>query len=646
MLENGLFVANPEPESEWAEGNSSASLPVLEKQGGEGTLVESRAFFRVTALLLGVVLAAFAPLLKAGFINYDDPQFVSKNLQLADGLSWSALRWGVEANLSYFHPGAEYWEPLVILSRLLDVSLYGMQPEGHHLTSLLLHALNSVLLCRLLWLLELDRFRSVLVALLFALHPLNVEVVGWLSARKDLIGATLTLVVMMVYCHYVRRPQPWRYVAVIAVYGVAAMTKPMVMVVPALLLLLDDWPLKRLEPLRARLIEKGPLFVIALGVAVLAWRAQAQFNAIQGMDISPIPRRLLNVVVNYSIYLRQIIWPRALSIFYPNETGLSFGSAVGPGLVLACVSGLVLRCRNRFPQMFMGWLWFLLALSPVIGWVGLGSSRTADRYMYLPGIGLWMGAVFLPWETWMPKWLLDKCRYQSSRFACQAILGLSVATLSVATFQQAQVWANSVTVFSNARRFYPRAPTINLQLALAFLDEGNHSKAVSLSLEVIRAKTQDAKAWRILGTALGRLGHAGEAKRALQKAILFDPKLTVAYLDLSVLEADSGNMEGALAALERATGTTPNYAETYYRRALIYIKQERLEDALRDLDFLLALRPKTPEYALLLAQTANAAGKKARAREVLRKHAESFAGSPELLGDVELLQRQLAQPAP
>lgn len=639
-------MANPEPESPDKLGHFSANPRALEKEGGEGMLAEGRVFLLVTALLIGVVLAAFAPLLKAGFINYDDPQFISRNLQLADGLSWSALRWGFEANLSYFHPGAEYWEPLVIASRLIDVSLYGMQPEGHHLTSLLLHALNAVLLCGLLWVLKLDRFRSVLVALLFALHPLNVEVVGWLSARKDLIGATLTLVVMMVYCAYVRRPQPWRYMAVIAVYGVAAMTKPMVMVVPALLLLLDVWPLKRPEPLRRRLIEMAPLFVIALGVAVLAWKAQAEFNAIQGLDISPIPRRLLNVVVNYSIYLRQILWPRALSIFYPNEPGLSFGRAVGPGLALACVSGLVLRGRNRFPQMFMGWLWFLLALSPVIGWVGLGSSRTADRYMYLPGIGLFMGAVFLPWETWMPARLLEKYRRQPLRFAWLGMLALGLAALSVATFQQAQVWANSVAVFSNARRFFPRDPTINLQLALGFLDEGHPSKAVSLSLEVIRAKPQDAKAWRILGTALGRLGHAGEAKRALQKAIQFDPKLTIAYLDLSGFEADSGNMEGALAALERATGTTPNYAETYYRRALIYIKQERWGDALSDLELLLALRPKSPEYALLMAQTANAAGIKSRAREVLRKYADVFARSPDLLDDVETLRRQLAEPDP
>lgn len=194
----------------------------------------------------------------------------------------------------------------------------------------------------------------MLVALFFALHPLNVEAVGWLSVRKDLIGATLALVVMLVYCGYARQPQPGRYVALVAAYGAAAMTKPVVVGVPALLLLLDDWPLKRSEPLRTRLIEKGPLFAMALGFAVLAWRVQAEFNAIQSTDISPIPRRLLSVVVNYSVYLQQIVWPRALSIFDPIDRGLSLVDAVAPGLGIACVSGLVLRCRNRFPQIFMG----------------------------------------------------------------------------------------------------------------------------------------------------------------------------------------------------------------------------------------------------------------------------------------------------
>jgi Flp pilus assembly protein TadD len=419
-----------------------------------------------------------------------------------------------------------------------------------------------------------------------------------------------------------------------------------VIVVPALLFLLDHWPLQRRDPLRTRLIEKVPLFAIAFGVAVLAWRAQSNFNAIQGLDISPIPRRFLNVVLNYSVYLQQMVWPRALSVFYPISGEIPVFGTIVRGLGLACFSGFVLWWRERLPQIFVGWFWFILALSPVIGWVGLGSSRTADRYMYQAGIGLLMGVVFLPWETWLPNWFLTKLRQRACRFACFGMFMLVVAAEAFATFQQAQVWASSVTVFSQARRLYPHDPTINLQLALGFLDEGQNAKAVSLSLEVIATKPKDAKAWRIMGTALGHLGHANEAKKALGKAIFFDPTLTVAYLDLSKLEADSGNTKEAIDALTRATLTTPNYAETYYRRALIFCSQERWEEALSDLQFLVELRPRNPQYALLLARTAFAAGKEDLAREVLRKSADLLAANPELVGDVEALQRMLARPEP
>jgi Flp pilus assembly protein TadD len=492
----------------------------------------------------------------------------------------------------------------------------------------------------------LCRFRSLLVSLLFALHPLNVEVVAWLSARKDLISMTTTLIVLMAYCRYARQPRLGRYGLLLGAYGVAAMTKPVVIVVPALLFLLDHWPLQRRDPLRTRLIEKVPLFAIAFGVAVLAWRAQSNFNAIQGLDISPIPRRFLNVVLNYSVYLQQMVWPRALSVFYPISGEIPVFGTIVRGLGLACFSGFVLWWRERLPQIFVGWFWFILALSPVIGWVGLGSSRTADRYMYLAGIGVLMGVVFLPWETWLPNWFLTKLRQRACRFACFGMFMLVVAAGAFATFQQAQVWASSVTVFSQARRLYPHDPTINLQLALGFLDEGQNAKAVSLSLEVIATKPKDAKAWRIMGTALGHLGHANEAKKALGKAIFFDPTLTVAYLDLSKLEADSGNTKEAIDALTRATLTTPNYAETYYRRALIFCSQERWEEALSDLQFLVELRPRNPQYALLLARTAFAAGKEDLAREVLRKSADLLAANPELVGDVEALQRMLARPEP
>jgi len=453
---------------------------------------------RVLALaLVGLVLAVYAPVRAHEFVSYDDPVYLTENPHLGRGLDWDEVRW------FFTHEYAANYHPLTWLSHLLDVQLFGLDPAGHHLVSVALHALNAVLVFLLLRrLLGAGQRREPLAALgaaLFALHPLRVESVAWASERKDLLCALFFLLALLAYLRHAERPGPWRYAAVLLATALALLAKPMAVTLPCVMVLLDLWPLRRLRfcglgerapappspaPTHpgethgdrrghAVWLEKLPLLALVLLAALATWLAQRRAGSASDLASLGLDLRLLNGLAAVGVYLRQTLWPAGLAVFYPHAAILSptprsallLPAALGLGAALALLV-LTWRLRRTRPLAWVGLLWFLGTLAPVLGVVQVGTQAHADRYTYLPAVGLSLllaglacgpdpamrePIVRVPWLT--------------------AGLALSLA-LALVTRQQLHTWSDSATLFRHADAVVEDNYLARLKLGELVLDEG------------------------------------------------------------------------------------------------------------------------------------------------------------------------------
>jgi hypothetical protein len=360
--------------------------PVKARGDGAGNPRRDRRATGALAIALGVLtVAAFTPVLGNGFIDYDDNEYVTNNLRVLDGLSLEGLRWA----LTSFDNSN--WHPLTWVSHMADVELFGLQPWGHHLTSLALHALSVTLLFLVLNDMTGARFRSALVAALFAVHPLHVQSVAWIAERKDVLSGLLWILTMGAYLRHVRAPSLRRFLPVAALFALGLAAKAMVVSLPAVLLLLDYWPLGRLRrrflkiDLRLRCVEKIPLLLLAAIVGALALAAQRQGGAIGNLANYPPDVRLWSAVLSYFRYLGTTLVPHGLSVYYPHSGGdLSAAVGIAALLGLAALTALLGLASRRRGYPLVGWLWYLVALLPVIGLIQVGPQGMADRYSYLP----------------------------------------------------------------------------------------------------------------------------------------------------------------------------------------------------------------------------------------------------------------------
>lgn len=586
-----------------------------------------------TLLLVAATIGSFPPVLNAEFLNYDDPKFVSENIPLSEGLGWRSAGWAFGAGFFTFSPEVEYWGPLVALSRLMDVSLHGDDANGHHLTSLAIHAVNVLLVYALFFNIGGSRWRSVVGALLFGLHPLNAEVMGWLSARKDLLAGSFILLTALAYVHYCKRPGGRRYFILLATYALAAMTKPAVMVVPALLLAMDFWPMARTARWRRLVLEKIPLVAIAVLVAVLACIAQRGFGAFQTLEAIPLHLRGAHSVVNCGLYLRQWIAPHSLSIYYPIPAALGARDLILAVCVFAVFSGLAVMLRRKFPSLLGGWLWFLLGLAPVIGLVSLGSSRLADRYMYMPMLGLISAILFLPWERW-----ISKMQLRILGATCCALLLGAFAFLS---HRQAKLWHDSATLFTHAVALSPNSIPMNLQLANGLLVQGRHAEAMPVCLHGLRLAEDNPRMWRVLAATLGKSGHTAEAIRAMDKAISLDSSLAIFHVERGELFAQSGDLERALKEMMQAVEMAPGNPRCYKGRALVFAQMKRWPEAQADGRAMLDLWPHNAGYVVDVCRLLHQSGSGPQALQLLSAKRAVIERSGRAISEARVLVGQI-----
>ncbi len=518
---------------------------------GAGTVTDRVAI----ASALAIVTALFyLPVLDAGFLNWDDPPYVTANTAIRT-LSWTTVRWA----FTTFQEGI--WHPLTWLSLALDYALYGLSPRGFHLTNLLLHVANTVLVF-LVWERLTGAFwRSAVLAALFGLHPMHVESVAWVTERKDVLSAFFWLVTIAAYARYARRGTRTAYLLVVATFVLGLLSKPMLVTLPFALLLLDYWPLGRLSWRAA--LEKIPLLVLALAVAAVSVVAVADVNAQAVPD--PIPRmvRLANAAVSTVRYVELTLWPLRLSPWYSHPwfegPPLMALRVAGALAALLAVSAIVVAAARRRPYAPVGWFWYLGTLVPVLGLLYNGRQGMADRYAYIPHIGLF---VLIVWAV------ADLSFWQSrtARRLATAALVTILLLLGGGTAWQTRVWHDDRTFWSYTARTSRYSFIAHQALAAMMQSENRTADAVALYERALKLRPELPKVHLQLARLLARNGHTAQAAAEFRKAIALDPDAPETHYQLAQVLLTRHRRTNARHELERALALRPDYPEA--RRAL------------------------------------------------------------------------------
>jgi len=550
--------------------NASHAQAIAKRGGGR------RAVAGV-ALAVGLAaIIAYLPAFSGGFVNWDDDRYVTGNAAVR-GVSWASVRWA----FTTLHESN--WHPLTWLSHALDGSLFGANAAGHHATSIVLHAANAVLLFLLLRRMTGCLAPSALVAALFALHPLNVESVAWVSERKNVLSTLFMLLAIGAYARYAERPSRGRYAAVVLLFALGLMAKPMLVTLPLVLLLLDAWPLRRFAGSRAStlVVEKLPLLALSAASCVVTLIAQRPARV--AMTIVPLGDRVQNAALSYVGYIAKTVAPIGLSPYYalpgtPESAPLRAPLALAAAAALAAVTFVAWRARRRAPHVLVGWLWYLGTLVPVIGLVQVGGQAMADRYAYVPLIGVF---IVLAWSL------------PARRVTVAAAL-IALAALGVATARQARVWHDSESLWRRALAENPRCRLALTNWGIDLVDRGRAEEGIALFRRALDVDPGYAHARVSLGGALTRIGRVDEAIPELERAVAQGTALPDAPFNLGVALGRAGRTAEAIRAIEAAIALDPRFARAHAQLGMLLARDGRHEEATEKFREALALEPNDP----------------------------------------------------
>ena len=580
----------------------------------EGSKPQARQVAGVCIVLVLAVVAVFGQTAHHEFIDYDDDEYVYNNPVVAQGLTSKGIVWaftGVHAN---------NWHPLTWLSHMLDCQLYGLYPGGHHLTNVLLHTATVIALFLVLRRMTGALWRSAFVAAVFAIHPLRVESVAWVAERKDVLSGLFFMLTIGAYARYARRPSSVaRYGLVMLLFALGLICKPMLVTLPAVLLCLDYWPLQRVESAGKLVMEKLPL--LALSAASCVVTLLAQTRAIQPAASVSLPLRLGNALATCLVYLGQMVWPARLAVFYPYpHNGLPAWEVRLAGTLLAGLSAIAWGLRQKQPWLLAGWLWYLVMLLPVLGFIQVGEQAHADRYTYLPQIGIYVAVTWLVAE-WRVRWL----QQGPLRLALGGLMAGVLAVLMFCAWQQTAYWKNSETLWNRtlactadnelalcnlgtalfekgrtdeAIAHYQQALQINPNylepqfcLANTLLQKGKVDEAIHHFMYALRINPDYAPAHNGLGSALLRKGRVEEAAGHFQKALQISPEDTQADYNLGTILLKKGKVDDAIAHYQHALQNNPDYAQAHYNLGNILLEKGRVDEAITHYQRALQINP-------------------------------------------------------
>ena len=503
--------------------------------------------YAISALLI-VVLLAYWPVYKNGFV-YDDLEYVTANPHVQHGLTLDEIKWSLTSLQS------SNWHPLTWMSHMLDGQLYGPNPIGHHLTNLIFHLANVLLLFAFLSRTTGAFWPSAFVAALFGVHPLHVESVAWVAERKDVLSTFFWLLTMLAYVRYSKRSSLGNYGLVVGLFILGLASKPMLVTLPFALLLIDYWPLERMKRVRiGRLIlEKLPLLLISAGSSVITYFAQKQGGALGTSERFPMAVRIPNALVSYVSYIQKMFWPVKLTAFYPHPgSSLPLWEAVAAGIALILLTILLLRAGRSRPYLAVGWLWYLGTLVPVIGLVQVGSQALADRYTYVPLIGLSMALTWL-----IADWLKER---KGENTAAATMACAVVIVLVVLTSLQLRYWRSDAILYRHAMAVTKNNIVAHINLG-AVLQDTDREESIAQYRAALKISPDSFLAHHNLGSALAEQGRLDEAIAHFREAIKQRPDYFEAYTDLGVALMHKGEYDEAYANMLRAVEVNPEYAQ-------------------------------------------------------------------------------------
>lgn len=533
------------------------------------------------AALAGVTALIYARMLGADFVNYDDGKYLYENPYLQFGLNLDTLRWAATTN--YF----SNWHPLTWLSYALDVTLFGVNATGSHAVNVLFHVANTALLFLFFAKATGSRWRSALVAALFALHPLHVESVAWIAERKDVLSTFFWLLTMLAYLRYVTAPSLGRYAWVALAFALGLMSKPMLVTLPLVLVLLDYWPLQRAElsfvQLGRRVLEKTPLLLLSAGVSALTYWAQTTGGSVISLETYSAELRAANALVAYASYIGNLFWPSGLAVIYPHPTSIPLARTLMAAALLAAVSGAALYEARRRPYLLVGWLWFIGTLVPVIGLLQVGHQAMADRYTYVPLIGL---CVALAWG------LGDVAqRWPARQRVLHALVAVAVLGLSAMTWQQLGYWQGGIPLYKHTLAVTEKNYLAHTKLAEAQADAGQLEEAIQNFQLSLRVRPEFANTHLNLGVALWGVGRHEQGLAHMVEAVKLDPTDPGAHVNLGSAYQQYGRSDEAIPHLEEAVRLEPGNVLGQFNLGQTLFTLGRNDEAALHLRHALAIDP-------------------------------------------------------
>lgn len=565
--------------------------------------------------LIATTLFAYLGVSHHEFIKLDDQFYVTDNFHVTSGLSQKNALW------AFTTFDGSNWHPLTWLSHMLDCQLFGLNGGLHHLSNLFFHILNTLLLFLVMYKMTTALWRSAFVAALFALHPLHVESVAWISERKDVLSTFFWLLTMWAYILYVNRPGFYKYLLLCLLFAMGLMAKPMLVTLPFVLLLMDYWPLSRImrspfgevnyshivrHDLPELLWEKLPLFILTAASSVVTYLAQQAGGSVIPLERIPLSLRIANAVVSYVKYILKLIWPHNLAAYYPYPLSFNVWITFLFVLILLSLTAAVIRGWRRYPFLAFGWLWYLGTLVPVIGFIQVGSQSMADRYTYIPMIGLFI----------MIAWGLHGffIRLKRGKYLYGLTATVILVFFMISTKNQVVYWENNYTLFrhtadvtdrnfvahfhlgnemdrqgkleeavshySMALHFHPNYAQVHNNLGVIFANQAQPDRALDHYREALRIRPDYAKAHDNLGILLARQGKFDEAVKHYHEAIRIESRNAKTHYNLGIALSRKGNTEHAIESFEKAIQINPDYIKAYFHLGEAYAQQRKMDKAL------------------------------------------------------------------
>lgn len=546
--------------------------------------------YLVCLFLVVITLLSYWKLPTHDFLDFDDNGYITQNIHVHEGITWKNIKWafGVE--------DFAYWHPLTWLSHMLAFQLFGLNPAMHHLINLFLHVANTLLLFFLLYRMTRSLWSSFFVAAMFALHPLNVESVAWISERKNVLSTFFWMLSMLAYVYYAERPDFLRYLLIFLVFALGLMAKPMLVTLPFVFFMLDYWPLGRLKldqsgidrhkeshkfinmgfqhSLVFRLIlEKIPFILISVvAIFLSSLSLKSQGVVISTASVS-MKLRIANALVSYVSYIKKMIWPYDLAVYYPYPKDLPLWQVAGSGLLLLCISFLILRAARAKPYLAFGWLWYIGTLVPVSGLMQAGLwPATADRFAYVPLIGLF---IIIAWGApdFMDQW-------RPRKIVLVTLAATFISILTVTTWLQLKYWQNGVSLFTHCLNVTPNNILAYKELGNAWESKGDFVKAIDYYAKAIQINPNYAEAHNNLGHILTLEKNYKDAIYHFNEALRINSNFATAHNNLATALLYQGNEKDAIYHYNEALKSNPNYAGAYYNLAKIYSNNGNIQKAI------------------------------------------------------------------